>query len=167
MLGIKQISLTFLPLFLSLLSCKNTVSSPTYNDQDLIGKWVVQTIISKGTMSSGNLTIRIDTTIQPADSNNFFLFYQDKTYFYKWDESFLGKKAVNNTNLPKTMDQFTDSGTWSLNGSDLTLNSSIDSSTIIVEIDINNSTLKLVMSFDIKEDDTAMDIKETFLAIKQ
>jgi hypothetical protein len=101
---------------------------------DLFGTWLMSTAVITDTVtihSSGTDRDSMhtdDTTIHFTNNNDFYTYYNTMTYYTQFDDNILG-----NTNM------ITDTGTWTLSGSNLTIVSSQSPVTYTSTLDLKGN----------------------------
>ena len=105
---------------------------------DLFGTWMMSTAVMTSTVrvhTSGTDTDSIgidDTTIQFTNNNDYYTYYSGMTYYTQFDDNIIGNTGM-----------ITDTGTWTLSGSSLTIESSQSQTpyTSILDLKGNSATM--------------------------
>jgi hypothetical protein len=101
--------------------CEKTPVEPA-GLKELVGKWVIKELDVNGSVSSGGITIPMDTTLRMTNDNNFLEFYSTNTYRIELNEKLLSKtKSLKKVALLTDVFQASsDTGSWALTGNNLT-----------------------------------------------
>ena len=155
-------------LSLSVVSCKKSPTGASFSDDNLVGKWIVEKMQAKGTMSYMGMSIPMDTTIQMESNDNYFQFFSDNTFTVVFDEEdIFGGGMMKRSAMPKMLQSPADSGTWSLSGNQLSMTSFGDDTTIVSTVTIGGNSLTMTIPIKMEEEGMVMNINETLFMTKQ
>ena len=127
--------ISFLMVFGILLSasCDRQPAGPAVSD--LFGTWMMSTAVMTNTVTfhtSGtdrdSTATNNNTPMHFTNSNDFYAYYCDMTYYVQFDDNILGNTSM-----------ITDTGTWTLQGSELTIASSLSPNPYTATLDLNGN----------------------------
>lgn len=146
-------------------SCKDSPTSAVH-EEDIVGKWIIQSVTAKGSMSFEGMNITMDTTMSTGNSLSYLQFYIDHTYLFNLDDSFM-EGLIKRRAMPKLMQTSTDSGTWSLSGDRVSLTSMTSDTTITMNVRRDGAYMKYSVSVKMNEMDISIDMVETFNTVRE
>lgn len=111
-----------LAVFLTVSSCKDSpTSASAVTSEEIFGKWIMQEMSVKGSVTYHGISIDMDTTITFENDLSYLHFHSDYTYVFRMDGSSV-EGLVKRPVLLKMLQVTTDTGAWSLSGDTLSLN---------------------------------------------
>jgi hypothetical protein len=160
-------------LFVSgiMLSCNDSPTGTSVSSDNLIGKWIVDKMHVKGTMSILGQNVSMDTTTVMKNDLSYVQFYSNNTYKAVLPdyESSIASGFEKRKILSKiTQVGAADTGTWSLSGNTLSLKSTTNDTTLTMQdVAINGNSLNMKMPVKASSEGFSVDIVETFYLSKK
>jgi hypothetical protein len=154
-----------LAVLFAVSSCKDSPTSAVH-EEDIVGKWIIQSVTVNGSMSFEGMSITMDTTMSTGNSLSYLHFYPNHTYLFSLDESFM-EGLVKRRMMPKLMQTSTDTGTWSLSGSRVSLTSMADDTTITMDVRRDGAYMKYSVPVKMNDMGFYIDMVETFNTVKE
>ncbi len=156
-------------LSLLFINCKKSPTSLSFDEDDLIGKWILNSIEVKGSVKGQGMSITMDTTMQMPANSYYFQFFDNNKFFvvFNEDELFGGLEKTSLNGLPKKMQWSTDSGTWSLSGNQLSMTSYGDDTTIVTTISISGNSMTMSLPLKINEEGISINMDIIMFLNKQ
>jgi hypothetical protein len=137
-------------MVVSFLACDDSKSPTGPTTSSLIGTWTVNQVHAQGTATIGNMPVSVDTTITAADNESILRFNQDQTYYIKFGPSLVTAGSLASAAIAAIAAQtLTDTGSWSLAGSSLSLHSIPRDTTVTAAVSASGNNLTLVVPADV------------------
>lgn len=133
-----SVTMKFLSVFLAVsgivLSARCNLEQAGFSEEDLMGTWMMSTATMTSTTvmhtagTGRDSAATDDTTMNFTNSNDYYIFYRDKTYYTQFDDNIIGNTGM-----------MSDSGTWTLRGSTMTTISSQSPAPRTSTVDLNGN----------------------------